>query len=87
MSGFAISIASIWIGKRNASARFSYGWHRAEIIGALTSIIIIWGLIIWMVYEAFMRVMNPVKINGKIMLITACIGFFCNLVMIKALHS
>ena len=48
---------------------------------------IIWGLIIWMVYEATMRVINPVEVNGKIMLIVACIGFVCNLVMMKALHS
>ena len=75
------------MGKKKAGNEFSYGWHRAEVIGALTSVMIIWGLIIWMVYEAIDRVIHPKHIHSKIMLITACFGFICNIIMIKILHS
>lgn len=51
-SGFLISIFSIWIGTRPASSNMSYGYHRAEIIGALGSVILIWGLTIWLIWEA-----------------------------------
>ncbi|CAD8117334.1 unnamed protein product [Paramecium sonneborni] len=38
MSGFFISIFSIWLGQRPASQKMSFGYHRAEVIGALANI-------------------------------------------------
>jgi zinc transporter 2 len=86
-SGFAISIFSIWIGTRPANASMSYGYHRAEVIGAMGSILLIWALTVWLIYEAVERVMHPHDVDGKYMLITACIGLFFNIVMGKILHS
>lgn len=80
-SGFLISIFSIWIGTRPASRHMSYGYHRAEIIGALGSVILIWGLTLWLIWEAINRVINPVQVDGKIMMITASIGLMFNIIM------
>ena len=85
-AGFLISILSIWIGTRPASKHMSYGYHWAEIIGALGSIVLIWGLTIWLIWEAIMRVIHPVEVNGKIMMIIAGIGLVFNLIMEKMLH-
>lgn len=41
-SGFMISIFSIWMGQKPASKLMSFGYHRAEVIGALASIVLIW---------------------------------------------
>jgi len=66
----------------------SFGYHRAEVIGALASIILIWGLTILLFYEATIRVIGEVVVTDPlIMLITAGFGLFCNLVMAKVLHS
>lgn len=65
----------------------SYGFARAEILGALASIILIWGLLIWLIIEAAKRIIIENSIDGEIMLITACIGLACNLVNIFTLHS
>jgi len=48
---------------------------------------IIWGLIIWMIYEATMRLLTPHEVDGKIMLGTAIFGFIINLCMMKVIHS
>jgi len=53
--GFFISIASIQIGRRPSTKTHSYGYHRAEIIGALVSVVLIWGLTIWLLVEAVER--------------------------------
>jgi zinc transporter 2 len=86
-SGFAISMFSIWIGTKPAHGGMSFGYHRAEVIGALASILLIWSLTVWLVTEAVQRVINPVDVDGKIMLITAGIGLVVNLIMVKVLHS
>jgi zinc transporter 2 len=86
-SGFVISMISVWLGTKEANRRLSFGFHRAEVIGALASVILIWGLTLVLVLEAIERVINPVYVDGKIMLITAALGLVFNLIMVKVLHS
>lgn len=80
VTGFVISIIAIRLSKISASKSLSYGYHRAEILGALTSVLVIWGLTIWLVFEAVERIKHPEDIDETIMLITAFLGFFFNLV-------
>jgi zinc transporter 2 len=64
------------------------GYHRAEILGAFASIFLIWGLLIWLNIEATRRIIAPPKdIDSTIMLITACIGFACNIINFIALNA
>ena len=42
LSGFMISLISIYLAQRKASHKFTFGFARAEIIGALTSVMLIW---------------------------------------------
>jgi Co/Zn/Cd efflux system component len=65
----------------------SFGYHRAEILGALTSIMLIWGIIIYLFIEAVHRIIHPEKIDGFVMLITAVVGLGCNIISIFTLHS
>jgi len=53
----------------------------------LTSVILIWGLTIWLIYAAVMRVIYPPQVDGKIMMITAVFGLICNLIMMGMLHD
>jgi len=52
VSGFFISIFSIWISTLPNDNRMTYGYSRAETLGALASVMLIWGLTLWLVYEA-----------------------------------
>lgn len=79
--GFAVSILSIYISRKVATSSMSFGYHRAEIIGALASVTLIWALTIWLLYEATLRIINPPEVDGFIMLLVAVIGFTFNLVM------
>ena len=64
----------------------SFGYHRAEILGALASILLIWGIVVYLVIEAISRIIHPSDIDGEIMLITALIGLACNIVSILTLQ-
>jgi len=70
---------AIYLTRSKATPKHTYGYHRADVIGALGSILIIWGLLVWLLIEAVHRLQNPQDINGEIMLITACFGLGCNL--------
>jgi zinc transporter 2 len=56
--GFVISLCALFIGQRAPTNKHTYGYVRAEIIGALTSVILIWGLTLWLIYEAILRAIN-----------------------------
>lgn len=79
--GFLISIISIYISRKVAKNNMSYGYHRAEIIGALVSIVLIWALTLWLLYEATLRIIIPPKVDGFIMIIISIIGFSFNVIM------
>ena len=68
--------------------KYSYGYHRADVLGALASILIIWILLIWLLAEAVKRLINPdlIDVDGLIMLITACIGLGCNIANLLVLQ-
>ena len=58
LSGFLISIFSVWLATKPSSNSLSYGYHRAEVIGALGSIFLIWALTILLLYEATHRIIK-----------------------------
>jgi len=56
VSGFLISLIAIWIGMRKPTLNNSWGYHRAEVIGALASIFMIWIMVFWLFKKALGRV-------------------------------
>lgn len=81
--GFGINIAGIYVAQKPSTYYYTYGYHRAEVLGALASIIIIWGLLIWLNGQAIARLVEPHEdINALVMLITSCIGLLCNIINI-----
>lgn len=59
VAGFMISYFAIYMGNRPSTFNMSFGYHRAEILGAMASILLIWGLVVWLIIEAIDRVVNP----------------------------
>ncbi|XP_076358032.1 proton-coupled zinc antiporter SLC30A2-like [Tachypleus tridentatus] len=81
-AGFMISLLALWLASRPATKRMSFGWYRAEVIGALTSVLLIWVVTGVLVYMAIQRiVMHHYEIDATIMLITASIGVVINIIM------
>lgn len=87
LSGFAISVASIVLSSQLASREMSYGYHRAEVVGALMSISLVLILTCFLLYEAIYRIIAPKTVDGFIMFITAMIGLVSNIIMGSVLHK
>ncbi len=87
LSGFIVSIIAMIIGKRKSNSFYTFGYHRAEVLGAFSSVVAIWIITIFLIQEAYGRLIHPSPIDSKIMLITAIIGLICNLSMMSVLHS
>ena len=81
VAGFAISFVAIWMSTKKGNMSYTYGYHRADVIGACGSILIIWILLLWLCNEAIYRLrhIDEINIDARIMLITSILGLGCNI--------
>lgn len=54
--GFMVSYTAIYLAGKPADQSLSFGHARAEILGAVASVLLIWGLCAWLFVEAVHRV-------------------------------
>ncbi|RVE67192.1 hypothetical protein OJAV_G00114550 [Oryzias javanicus] len=88
LTSFIISLFSLWLSSKPATQRLSFGWHRAEILGALLSVFTIWLVTGVLVYLAVERlVTDDFTIEGSIMLITSGCAVVANIIMAVTLHQ
>ncbi|MBV8659927.1 MAG: cation transporter [Burkholderiales bacterium] len=64
---------------RPASAQHSYGYARAEILGALINSLLMLAMVGWIVFEAIGRLMHPLAVNGLGVTGIAVIGLGINM--------
>uniref|UniRef100_A0A1I7WZI7 Zinc transporter 2 n=1 Tax=Heterorhabditis bacteriophora TaxID=37862 RepID=A0A1I7WZI7_HETBA len=84
---FVISIIAIRTARQPANKRLSFGYDRAEVLGAMISIIILWVLTTVLVLLAVERIVhNQIDVNANPMLITAGAGVGFNIIMAVVLH-
>ncbi|XP_068967478.1 proton-coupled zinc antiporter SLC30A2-like isoform X1 [Bombus flavifrons] len=87
-ASFMISLFSIWVASRPATKKMPFGWYRAEVIGALTSVLLIWVVTGILFYLAVERIIHKsFQLDTTVMLITSGVGVAVNLVMGLSLHE
>ncbi|XP_075149183.1 solute carrier family 30 member 3 isoform X3 [Haematobia irritans] len=86
-ASFMISLFAIYIAGRPSTQRMSFGWYRAEVIGALASVAMIWFITAILVWLAIQRIINlDFEVDATIMLITSGLAFVVNLIMLVQLQ-
>jgi cobalt-zinc-cadmium efflux system protein len=82
-----LSLFALWVARRPITLSMSFGYHRAEILGALISGLLIWLISGFLIYEAVMRMQNPPEVEGPVVFVVATIGLLANIVSMKFLSS
>ncbi|XP_070586900.1 proton-coupled zinc antiporter SLC30A2-like [Erythrolamprus reginae] len=83
-----ISLFSLWMASRQPTKTMNFGWYRAEILGALLSVLSIWVVTGVLVYLAVQRLVSgDYEIEGDAMLITSGCAVAVNIVMGIILHQ
>jgi len=82
-----ISYIAILFAKKAADRIRSYGFYRAEILAALFNGFTLAIIVIWIVFDAIRRIMNPTEIATMEMLVIAVIGLIVNLTAAMILKS
>jgi cobalt-zinc-cadmium efflux system protein len=75
LSFFAMKFAS-----RPATERKTFGFYRLEILAAFVNGIVLVLISVYIMYEAYLRLVHPQPVHGMMMLIVASIGLVANVI-------
>lgn len=72
---------------RPADSLRSYGYQRIQILAAFINGMAFIAIVVWIVVEAIHRFLEPVHVEGKIMLVIAVLGLLVNILAFWLLHA
>ena len=75
-----ISYIAIIMATRSAPAEKTFGYHRMEVLAAFVNAITIGLSVIWILYEAVERFINPMAIEAGTTMVVALIGLLVNII-------
>lgn len=87
VAALSLTLAAIWFGGRAPTSRKTYGYYRLEILAAFINGVALVVLSIWIGFEAFQRLKEPVSIAGAEMAVIAAGGLAVNIAAVWLLHS
>jgi len=82
-----VGILTIRLGRKPHTARRTFGYHRAEIFAALINGSVLIAAAFLIIYEAYLRLRQPLSIQGPLVLSIASVGLVGNLVSAGLLSS
>lgn len=87
LAALCLSLFALWIARKPSTPAMSYGYHRAEIIGAFASVLLIWILAGGLLWEAVQRFQNPPRVNAPVLIGVSILGLIANLISLRFLHG
>ncbi|KFF22078.1 cation diffusion facilitator family transporter [Chryseobacterium sp. JM1] len=85
--GLFLAFIAIKIGERKADASKTFGYYRTEILAAVINAVVLLGISLYVLYEAYQRFQNPPAVQSKTMLIVAGIGLVVNIIGMMILRK
>jgi cobalt-zinc-cadmium efflux system protein len=78
IAALSLTLLTLWISARPASSAKTFGYLRAEILGALFNGLLLWVLVVFVWFEAAQRLRNPPPVHSQTMMALASIGIIVN---------
>jgi cobalt-zinc-cadmium efflux system protein len=85
--GVALALLAITFARRPATADKSYGYYRLEILAAAINAVLLFGVAVYILYEAYQRFSAPPDVQSLPMLGIAAVGLFVNFISVRLLSA
>ncbi len=87
VSALALSLLALWFAGKPANLKKTYGYYRMEILSALLNGMLLLGITVVILWEAWHRFREPAQVDLGPMAVVALIGLVANLVALAFLHE
>ncbi|CAG9183853.1 cation diffusion facilitator family transporter [Cupriavidus respiraculi] len=84
-AALAIALAAIQIAKRPVDKARTFGYYRFEILAAALNALLLFGVALYILYEAYQRLQSPPDIESTGMLLIAVVGLVVNFASMRIL--
>jgi len=85
--GVGLALLAIWIAARPANDERTYGYYRAEILGAVLNAVLLLVVAAYILFEAWQRLSAPPEIETGLMLLIGVVGGAANLTSMLLLRD
>merc|ERR1719410_1613402 len=88
LASFGVSLLVLYVSERKATKNMTFGYHRAEALGAMATLCIIWYVTGILVYLAVRRIHdNDFEIHETAMVVVASCAVVFNILLGLILHG
>lgn len=87
VGGLALALFATWVAARPPTPEKTYGYYRVEILAATVNALLLLGIALLILVEAYHRLRAPREVQGGPMLAIAVAGLAANLIAAWLLHQ
>ena len=87
VAGITLAILAVTYASRPATDERTYGYYRLEILAAVINAVLLFGVAVFILVEAWRRWTNPPEVEGGLMLAFAAVGLVANVIGLFLLRS
>lgn len=87
VAGLGLAILAVTFAAKAPTLQRTYGYYRLEILAAVINGLLLFGIAVLILVEAWQRFTSPPEVNGTEMLAFASVGLVANLVSLFLLRS
>jgi len=81
-AALALAYAAFRVGRRAADSRRTFGYLRFEVVAGFVNALTLFAIVVWIVAEAWQRLLEPREILAGPMMVVAVIGLLVNVVVL-----
>ncbi len=86
-AGLTLAVAAALLARRPATPERTWGYHRAEVLGAAAQAAVLLAVGVWILVEGVGRLIDPHDVESTPMLVFGAVGLAANLVGLGLLHG
>lgn len=87
VASLSLTLAAFWFAERPATPSKTYGYYRLEILAAFINGVALAAISLWVIWEAYSRLLDPPEILGFGLTAIAVGGLIINLIAAALLHG
>ena len=87
VAGLGLALLAINFAERPATPERTYGYYRVEILAALMNAVVLIGISLYVLYEAYERFLNPQEVASGTMALIAAFGLVINIAGVFILRA
>lgn len=87
VAGLLLAVLAVTFASRPATPQRTFGYYRLEILAAVVNAVLLFGVAVFILIEAWQRWTNPPEVEGGPMLAFATVGLVANIIGLLVLRS